>query len=77
VISTFPYIVPPDLTNREAAAAPSSQTFMLIGTFVLLPVILAYTALTYCLFHGKVAEGAAYHIGGLSGCVPTCAEEMR
>jgi hypothetical protein len=50
---------------------------MLIGTLVLLPVILAYTALTYCLFHGKVAEGAAYHIGGLSGCVPTCAEEMR
>jgi cytochrome bd ubiquinol oxidase subunit II len=61
VISTFPYIVPPDLTIREAAAAPSSQTFMLIGTLVLLPVILGYTAFTYWLFRGKVAEGAAYH----------------
>jgi cytochrome d ubiquinol oxidase subunit II len=61
VISTFPYIVPPDLTIREAAAAPSSQTFMLIGTLVMLPVILAYTALTYWLFRGKVAEGVAYH----------------
>lgn len=43
MISTFPYIVPPDLTNREAAAAPSSQTFMLVGTLVLLPIILAYS----------------------------------
>jgi cytochrome d ubiquinol oxidase subunit II len=61
VISTFPYIVPPDLTIREAAAAPSSQTFMLIGTLVMLPVILAYAALTYWLFRGKVVEGVAYH----------------
>jgi cytochrome d ubiquinol oxidase subunit II len=61
VISTFPYIVPPDLTIREAAAAPSSQTFMLVGTLVLLPVILGYTALTYWLFRGKVGERAAYH----------------
>jgi len=53
--------VPPDLTNREAAAAPSSQTFMLVGTLVLLPIILAYTALTCWLFRGKVAEGAAYY----------------
>jgi cytochrome d ubiquinol oxidase subunit II len=49
------------LTIREAAAAPSSQTFMLVGTLVLLPVILGYTALTYWLFRGKVGERAAYH----------------
>jgi cytochrome bd ubiquinol oxidase subunit II len=61
VISTFPYIVPPDLTIRDAAAAPSSQTFMLIGTVVLLPFVLGYTALTYWLFRGKVRENAAYH----------------
>ena len=61
VISTFPYIVPPALTIPAAAAAPSSQAFMLIGTLVLLPLILGYTALTYWLFRGKVAEGAAYH----------------
>jgi len=61
VISTFPYIVPPQLTIWEAAAAPSSQAFMLIGTLVLLPVILCYTGLTYWLFRGKVREGAAYH----------------
>ncbi len=61
VISTFPYIVPPTLTIAEAAAAPSSQTFMLIGTLILLPFVLGYTALTYWLFRGKVREGAAYH----------------
>ena len=61
VISTFPYLVPPDLTIREAAAAPSSQMFMLIGTLVLLPFVLGYTALTHWLFRGKVREGAAYH----------------
>ena len=61
VISTFPYIVPPTLTIRDAAAAPSSQLFMLIGTLILLPMILGYTALTYWLFRGKVREGAAYH----------------
>jgi len=61
VISTFPYIVPPDLTIWDAAASPSSQTFMLIGTLVLLPFVLGYTALTYWLFRGKVGESAAYH----------------
>ncbi len=60
-ISTFPYIVPPTLTIRDAAAAPSSQMFMLIGTVVLLPIILGYIAFTYWLFRGKVREGAAYH----------------
>jgi cytochrome d ubiquinol oxidase subunit II len=61
VISTVPYIVPPALTIQDAAAAPSSQLFMLIGTVILLPLILGYTALTYWLFRGKVREGAAYH----------------
>jgi cytochrome bd ubiquinol oxidase subunit II len=61
VISTFPYIVPPELTIWDAAAAPASQIFMLIGTLVLLPFILGYTALTYWLFRGKVGESAAYH----------------
>jgi len=61
VISTVPYIVPPTLTIPDAAAAPSSQLFMLIGTLVLLPLILGYTAMTYWLFRGKVREGAAYH----------------
>jgi len=34
---------------------------MLIGTLVLLPFVLGYTALTYWLFRGKVGESAASH----------------
>jgi cytochrome d ubiquinol oxidase subunit II len=61
VISTYPYIVPTALTIRDAAASPSSQTFMLAGTLVLLPITLGYTAFTYWLFRGKVREGTTYH----------------
>ena len=61
VISVFPYLVPPSLTIWQTAAAESSQTFMLIGTLVLLPIILAYTFFVYWLFRGKVREGESYH----------------
>jgi cytochrome d ubiquinol oxidase subunit II len=61
VISSFPYLVPPSLTIWETAAAPASQFFMLIGTLVLLPLILAYTGFVYWLFHGKVRAGEGYH----------------
>jgi cytochrome bd ubiquinol oxidase subunit II len=61
VISIFPYLVPPSLTIWQTAAAESSQTFMLIGTAILLPVILSYTAFIYWLFRGKVREGESYH----------------
>ena len=61
VVSSFPYLVPPSLTIWDVAAHPSSQLFMLVGTLILLPIILGYTALSYWLFRGKVAEGEAYH----------------
>jgi cytochrome d ubiquinol oxidase subunit II len=61
VISSFPYLVPPSLTIWQTAAVPASQSFMLVGTLVLLPVILAYTAYVYWLFRGKVGPGQGYH----------------
>jgi cytochrome d ubiquinol oxidase subunit II len=60
-ISSYPYIVPTEVTVFQAAAAPKSQLFILIGTLVLLPFVLGYTAMTYWLLRGKVREGAAYH----------------
>ena len=60
-ISWFPYLVPPSVTVWDAAAAPVSQMFMLVGTLILLPFILGYTVLIYWLFRGKVAEGESYH----------------
>ena len=61
VISSFPYLVPPSLTIWQAAASPSSQMFMLVGTLVLLPIILGYIVFVYWLFRGKVREGEGYH----------------
>ncbi len=61
VISSFPYLVPPSLTIWQTAAAPSSQTFMLIGIVVLLPLTLAYTVYVYWLFRGKIGPGQSYH----------------
>jgi cytochrome d ubiquinol oxidase subunit II len=60
-ISSFPYLVPPSLTIWDTAAAPKSQVFMLIGTLVLLPLVLAHTAYVYWLFRGKVGPGESYH----------------
>ena len=61
VISNAPYLVPPSLTVWDAAAAPSSQVFMLIGTVLMLPVILGYTVFVYWVFRGKVKPGEGYH----------------
>jgi cytochrome d ubiquinol oxidase subunit II len=61
VISVYPYLVPPVLTIWDAAAAPASQIFMLLGTLPLLPIILMYTGFVYWLFRGKVREGDSYH----------------
>jgi cytochrome bd ubiquinol oxidase subunit II len=59
-ISAYPYLVPPTLTIAQAAAAPSSQMFLLIGTLVLLPLIIGYFVLVHWLFRGKVREGEGY-----------------
>ncbi len=61
VISNFPYLVPPTIDIWQAAAAPASQIFMLIGTLFLLPIVLGYTVFVYWLFWGKVREGEGYH----------------
>jgi cytochrome bd ubiquinol oxidase subunit II len=61
VISNVPYIVPDTLTVWDAAAAPSSQMFMLMGTLPMLPIILGYTVFVYWTFRGKVRLGEGYH----------------
>jgi cytochrome d ubiquinol oxidase subunit II len=61
VISTLPYLVPPSITLWQAAAAPESQAFILIGMSVLIPIILGYTVFVYYTFRGKVRPGEGYH----------------
>ncbi len=60
-ISFYPNIVPPSLTIAEAAAPESSLWFALVGTLVLVPMILAYTAYAYWVFRGKVDPDEGYH----------------
>ncbi len=60
-VSNLPYLVPPSIDVWQAAAHPSSQEFLLIGTAIMLPVILGYTAFVYWTFRGKVKEGEGYH----------------
>jgi cytochrome d ubiquinol oxidase subunit II len=61
-ISLWPYLIPPDITIWQAASAPESQTFLLIGMVFLIPTILVYTAYSYWVFRGKVtSETVLYH----------------
>ena len=60
-ISLFPYVVPPSITLCDAAAAPQSQAFLLIGTLFLLPIILMYSGWSYWVFRGKVRAEHGYH----------------
>ncbi|KAA8731469.1 cytochrome d ubiquinol oxidase subunit II [Acinetobacter qingfengensis] len=62
VISLYPYIIPPSVTIWEAAAPRSSQMFALIGAVILIPIIIAYTILSYWVFRDKVRLGdEGYH----------------
>jgi cytochrome d ubiquinol oxidase subunit II len=54
--SFYPYVVPEKLTIYEAASAPESLFIILLGTMVVLPMILGYTALAYTVFRGKATE---------------------
>jgi len=59
-ISMWPYAVPFEVTFRQAAAAPASQSLLLVGTVILLPLVLGYTAYCYYLFRGKASHESAY-----------------
>ena len=60
-ISLWPNVIPPDISIWEAAAPPETQAFVLVGMVILLPIVLAYTAVTYYVFRGKVRAGEGYH----------------
>ena len=59
-ISIWPYVVPDSITIWDAAAPERSQSFMLVGTLIIMPIILAYTGWAYWVFRGKVAD-EGYH----------------
>ena len=59
-VSMWPWLVPFEVTFRQAAAAPESQSLLIVGTAILLPVILAYTGYCYYVFRGKSSHEIHY-----------------
>lgn len=60
-ISFWPMIVPGHFTLWQAASSEGTQAFLLVGTLLLLPVILMYTAWSYWVFRGKMQPDFGYH----------------
>jgi cytochrome d ubiquinol oxidase subunit II len=61
LVTKWPYIIPPNHTIWDAASAPESQLFLLLGLLFVIPIVLTYTAWTYWVFRGKVRAGEGYH----------------
>ncbi len=59
-VSVFPYVVPRSITVWQAAAPDESLSFLLVGTVVLVPIILAYTGYSYWVFRGKTDPASGY-----------------
>lgn len=60
VISLWPMIAPPSVTLWQAAAAPVSHEFLMIGTAFVLPILLIYVVWSYWVFRGKASEEHGY-----------------
>lgn len=57
----YPFAILPNVTIWQAAAPRSSQTFTLVGAVIVVPVILAYTALGYRVFRGKTDHAELHY----------------
>ena len=54
--SLFPWLVPERMDIWQAAAAPGSMMFILVGVAIVLPLILGYTVFAYRVFWGKATQ---------------------
>ncbi|WP_414828662.1 cytochrome d ubiquinol oxidase subunit II [Alteromonas sp. H39] len=59
-ISYYPYVIPGQLTVMDALSDANSLRFLLVGTVIVVPCILAYTVLVYRIFAGK-SEKLSYY----------------
>jgi len=57
--SLYPYLVVDAMTFRQAAASDESLFFVFVGAMIVLPIIVAYTLLSYRVFWGK-AKALSY-----------------
>ncbi|TQF01625.1 cytochrome d ubiquinol oxidase subunit II [Kitasatospora acidiphila] len=56
VAATAPVIVPPELTLHQASSPHSSQTFLVVGVGLCMPVVFAYNAYAWWAFRGKFTQ---------------------
>jgi cytochrome bd ubiquinol oxidase subunit II len=61
VISLFPNILPPSISIWQAASPPETQSFLIVGFCLVMPMVLAYTGYSYWVFRGKVTEAHYHH----------------
>ncbi|WP_349745154.1 cytochrome d ubiquinol oxidase subunit II [Roseateles cavernae] len=54
--SLYPFVMMDRMTIWQAAAAPKSLQFILVGCAITVPVILAYTVFAYRVFWGKAGD---------------------
>ena len=59
-ISIWPWLVPYEITFRQAAASPESQSLLLVGAAISLPLVFSYAAYSYYVFRGKTSHEALY-----------------
>jgi cytochrome d ubiquinol oxidase subunit II len=60
ILSIYPYIVPYSIVLKDASASPQSQSLLLVGAAITLPLILAYTGYSYYVFRGKTQDHKTY-----------------
>jgi cytochrome d ubiquinol oxidase subunit II len=58
--SFYPFVILDKMTIWQAASAPESLAFILVGALIVLPFILGYTFYSYRVFWGKVRELTYY-----------------
>lgn len=54
--SLYPFVVMDRMTIWQAASAPASLKFILVGTVITVPAIVAYTVFAYRVFWGKASD---------------------
>jgi cytochrome d ubiquinol oxidase subunit II len=54
--SLYPFVVMDRMTIWQAASAPASLKFILVGTVITVPAIAAYTVFAYRVFWGKASD---------------------
>ncbi|HAU27406.1 MAG TPA: cytochrome BD ubiquinol oxidase subunit II, partial [Alteromonas australica] len=59
-ISYYPFVIPGKLTITDALSDANSLRFLLVGVVIVVPCILAYTAMVYKIFSGK-SEKLSYY----------------